>query len=201
MEMSPTPTSAPAGSKNKNAGIIVAIIVIILAGGAYLLMQGNKTQAPSESVSQVVTDEIQPEPVVPPSETPPEQIPPPSAATTPAETAPQPNIATPPQEDINTATAPTEEPSVKSFSVIGGNFSFTPNEMKVKKGDTVKVTFINNEGFHDWVLDEFNVRTPQIGEGKNASVEFVASKTGSFEYYCSVGSHRKMGMKGTLIVE
>ena len=72
--------------------------------------------------------------------------------------------------------------------------------MTVKKGDTVRVTFTNNEGFHDWVLDEFSARTPQIGAGKNATVEFVASKTGTFEYYCSVGSHRKMGMKGTLTV-
>ena len=33
------------------------------------------------------------------------------------------------------------------------------------------------------------------------TAEFTADKVGSFEYYCSVGSHRSMGMKGVLKVE
>jgi plastocyanin len=32
-------------------------------------------------------------------------------------------------------------------------------------------------------------------------IEFVANKKGKFEYYCSVGEHRAMGMKGNLVVE
>ena len=35
----------------------------------------------------------------------------------------------------------------------------------------------------------------------NDSVTVVSDKTGSFEYYCSVGTHRQMGMKGTLTVK
>ena len=91
--------------------------------------------------------------------------------------------------------------SVKTFNVVGDNFSFDIKEIKVTKGDKVKIVFVNKEGFHDWVLDEFNAKTPRLGEGKTAEVEFVASKTGSFEYYCSVGEHRQMGMKGILVVE
>lgn len=91
--------------------------------------------------------------------------------------------------------------NVKSFNVSAENFSFSIPEMKVKQGDTVKVVFTNKEGFHDWVVDEFKSRTQKIGEGKTETVEFVADKKGTFEYYCSVGSHRAMGMKGNLIVE
>jgi plastocyanin len=29
----------------------------------------------------------------------------------------------------------------------------------------------------------------------------VADKKGTFEYYCSVGQHRALGMKGKLVVE
>lgn len=90
---------------------------------------------------------------------------------------------------------------VKKFEVHAANFLFDVKEIRVKKGDTVKIEFYNDEGFHDWVVDEFNARTQQIAAGKTDEVTFVADKTGTFEYYCSVGKHRAMGMKGNLIVE
>ena len=89
---------------------------------------------------------------------------------------------------------------VREFTVKGTSFAFAPAEMAVKKGETVRVTFINEVGTHDWVIDEFNARTKVIGAGQSETIEFVADKTGSFEYYCSVGKHRQMGMKGTLTV-
>ncbi|MBI4097144.1 MAG: cupredoxin domain-containing protein [Candidatus Levybacteria bacterium] len=89
----------------------------------------------------------------------------------------------------------------KTFTVSGKSFSLTPNEIRVNKGDTVKITFTNTGGFHDFTLDEFNVKTPQIQSGQTADVEFVADKAGTYEFYCSVGNHRTQGMKGSLIVE
>ncbi|HYE59806.1 MAG TPA: plastocyanin/azurin family copper-binding protein [Candidatus Kapabacteria bacterium] len=100
-----------------------------------------------------------------------------------------------------TVPAPVVSSGVKTFTVSGDNFSFNLKEMRVKKGDRVKVVFVNAKGTHDWVIDEFNARTPILQAGATAEVEFVADKTGQFEYYCSVGSHRQMGMKGLLIVE
>ncbi len=90
--------------------------------------------------------------------------------------------------------------SVKEFTVEGGKFYFAPTTFSVKKGDTVRVTFVNKDGFHDFVIDEFNVKTKQINGGEKEVIEFVADTAGSFEYYCSVGTHRAMGMKGTLVV-
>lgn len=94
-----------------------------------------------------------------------------------------------------------ESSEVKAFTVESNNFKFSLSEIRVKKGDTVKVTFINKVGIHDWVLDEFSVRTKQIQAGQSETVTFTADKTGTFEYYCSVGQHRAFGMKGKLIVE
>lgn len=88
----------------------------------------------------------------------------------------------------------------KVYVVEGDNYSFIPNVMNVKKGDRVKIVFKNKEGFHDLKIDEFGVATPQIKAGEEATVEFVADKVGSFDYYCSVGTHRKMGMVGKLNV-
>ncbi|MEK7595031.1 MAG: cupredoxin domain-containing protein [Patescibacteria group bacterium] len=94
-----------------------------------------------------------------------------------------------------------EKATIKEFTIEGKNFSFNPVQIKVKKGDRLKITFNNVEGFHDFVIDEFNTRTKQIKVNESDVVEFTADKAGSFEYYCSVGKHREMGMKGTLIVE
>ncbi len=89
---------------------------------------------------------------------------------------------------------------VKTFTIEGQNFSFSPSVMSVDQGDTVRVVFKNVGGFHDFTLDEFGAKTKRINTGEEAVVEFVADKTGSFEYYCSVGTHRQFGMKGTITV-
>lgn len=105
-------------------------------------------------------------------------------------------------EDEKTETPAADvEGAVKEFTVEGSSFQFAPNTMTVKEGDTVRVTFKNVGGTHDFVLSEFDARTSVISSGAQQTVEFVASKKGSFEYYCSVGDHRALGMVGTLIVE
>jgi cytochrome c oxidase subunit 2 len=90
---------------------------------------------------------------------------------------------------------------ITTIKVEAGSFYFSPSEIRVKKGDKVKIILTNKDGFHDWVVDEFNARTPQIKAGETVEIEFIADKTGTFEYYCSVGNNRQMGMKGNLIVE
>lgn len=91
--------------------------------------------------------------------------------------------------------------SVKEFTVTGSPFKFDIKEIKVKKGDRVRIVFKNADGVHDWVIDEFNARTKQLQAGQQETIEFIAHKIGQFQYYCSVGTHRQMGMWGTLIVE
>ena len=115
-----------------------------------------------------------------------------------------------PVETSQQATQPSQMPSpseaplttqIKEFTVNGSNMKFEPNTMTVKKGDIVRITFKNVGGMHDFVIDEYNVKTKVLKAGTEEVVEFVADKTGSFEYYCSVGNHRAMGMKGTLVVQ
>ncbi len=100
---------------------------------------------------------------------------------------------TPQQEITKTMTEP--------IAVTGGSFYFEPNEIRVKKGEKVVITFTNKEGTHNFVIDEFGVKTEIISAGASTEITFTPDKTGTFEFYCSVGNHRAMGMKGTLIVE
>jgi plastocyanin len=90
---------------------------------------------------------------------------------------------------------------VHEVVVNGSSFAFDPKEIRVPEGTRVRVVFNNQGGMHDFVIDEFNARTKVLPSGQSETIEFVANKKGSFEYYCSVGTHREMGMKGTLVVE
>lgn len=88
-----------------------------------------------------------------------------------------------------------------SVTVEGSAMKFNPTTIRVKKGQTVNLTFKNLGGNHDWVIDEFNARTKVIAAEQSEMISFVADVAGEFEYYCSVPGHRQAGMKGTLIVE
>lgn len=80
------------------------------------------------------------------------------------------------------------------------NFAFSQTTITVKKGQKVKIELAVTEGMHDWVVDAFNAKTKVVTANNTTSVEFVADKTGEYEYYCSVGNHRAQGMVGKLIV-
>jgi len=90
---------------------------------------------------------------------------------------------------------------VKEFTITGKDFSFVPNTINVNKGDKVRILFQNTIGFHDFKIDEYGLATKQTKAPYQEILEFTADKVGIFEYYCSVGTHRVMGMKGILNVE
>ncbi len=90
---------------------------------------------------------------------------------------------------------------VKEFTVHGASFEFDKQEIRVKKGDKVRIIYISDDIGHDLVIDEFNVRTNVITKGQTEVTEFVADKEGTFAMYCSVGQHRQLGMESRLIVE
>ena len=125
--------------------------------------------------------------------------------TTPQVTTEQPTAAMSPETKMESeSTTPSgamTKGTEKTFEVDGSNFKFSPSTISVNEGDTVKITFKNTQGFHDFVIDEFNVKSKTIPANQTDELSFVATKKGTFEFYCSVGNHRSMGMKGTLTVK
>ena len=107
--------------------------------------------------------------------------------------------ASPSAQTNSTDSAMTE--SVQEFAVDGSNFKFTPSTLTVKKGLPVKITFKSIQGFHDLRIEGLNIGTKQIATGASDIVTFTPDKVGTFEYYCSIGQHRQMGMKGMLVVQ
>jgi plastocyanin len=153
---------------------VTLMVLVVLVGGAFLLWRGKTLEAPAGDTTDTT-----------------------GARTTGYDVKKVEGTGAKVQLDTKVETAA----AAKEFTVTGSNYSFSPNAITVKKGDKVKITFKNSNGFHNFVLDEFNVTSKTINGGASDTVEFTADKTGSFRYYCSVGNHRAMGMWGTLKVE
>ncbi len=175
---------------NTNKTILSVVILVLVVVAAFFIIKSKRTEAPMNSdydyQNTMMGDQNQN----------PEETGDQNPATTSTGTSAS-LETTNPHPEINV----TSTTSTKSFTVTGQNFSFTPSTITVNKGDTVKITFKNTQGFHDFKIDEFGAATKQAQAPDTEVLEFVATKSGSFEYYCSVGSHRSMGMKGTLIVK
>jgi plastocyanin len=86
-----------------------------------------------------------------------------------------------------------------TISMTTGNFFFNPSTITAAPGDRILIEFASNSGTHDFVIDELNVDY-DIEEGGNY-IFTVPDEPGTYSYYCSIGSHRAMGMEGTLIIE
>jgi plastocyanin len=118
-----------------------------------------------------------------------------------AQASPAPAPPTPPAGTTPAPTPPPASMNVKTFNVTETNYSIAPSQIRVKKGDTVKINVSITGGFHNLTVSGYGVGTESLNAGQSAVLQFVADKTGTFEYYCSVDSHRDKGMTGQLIVE
>ena len=107
------------------------------------------------------------------------------------------------QESSPTATESDENQAndgiVKEIEVSNEGLTFTPKTITVNRGDVVRIIYTSVGDTHTFTLPEFDVDTGNVAAGEQATVEFVASAPGSFEFYCT--PHRDMGMTGTLVVE
>jgi plastocyanin len=176
---------------SKQAVLVVVVLIIAAGIGGAVWFSKPTTTEITDSSTQTSTDTSEPTPT-----------PPPNSGQPPVNMEPQtpPELTADQNAQLELGSA-AHDPTTLTFDVHGGMFYYVPNVIHVKKGDTVKINFIDDSGFHDFTLDEFAVKIGPIKTGETASAEFVADKTGEFQYYCSVGTHRQMGQWGTLIVE
>jgi cytochrome c oxidase subunit 2 len=97
----------------------------------------------------------------------------------------------------NTGAGGTTAGGTQNITVTATNFKFEPAEIKVKKGDKVKITLVNKEGAHGLEIPDFKINLQ-----KNGSADFTADKAGTHEFHCSVmcgAGHDNM--VGKIIVE
>ena len=77
-----------------------------------------------------------------------------------------------------------------------------PAEIHVKAGDLVKLKIFNEDSYdHGFAVEAFGINK-RLFPGRETDIEFIASREGSFNFYCSVpcgqGHYEQIG---TLFVE
>jgi len=96
---------------------------------------------------------------------------------------------------------PQTQSQTKEFTIIVKKWEFSPEEIIVNKGDTVKLHIESIDVMHGFGLLAFGINE-DLEPGKIIDVEFIVDKTGTFTFTCTVfcgSGHRDM--KGQLIVE
>ncbi len=92
-------------------------------------------------------------------------------------------------------------PPVNTIQMTAKRYEFTPREIHVKQGETVRLVITAMDHNHGIQIKEFNIKE-KLPKGETKTVEFVAKTKGTFEFHCSefcgIGHH---GMKGKIIVE
>ncbi|HVX03081.1 MAG TPA: cupredoxin domain-containing protein [Nitrososphaera sp.] len=90
--------------------------------------------------------------------------------------------------------------AVKGIRSVGSSSQINPT-YTYKKGDLVSFHVINEDqqthSKHNFNIDAFNIHTKDLDYFGTDTVSFVADKTGTFNYYCSIHPE----MKGTITVE
>ena len=84
------------------------------------------------------------------------------------------------------------------YIVEAGNHYYSPSSLTINVGETV--IWDNVDGFHDVVAYDGSFDTDACSAPCTIG-EITFNTPGTYDYYCSVGSHEQLGMVGTIIVE
>jgi heme/copper-type cytochrome/quinol oxidase subunit 2 len=79
-------------------------------------------------------------------------------------------------------TLTTKELHIEAYNC---GFSIKP-QVRINKGDTVKLFLTSAQGTHDLVMPYFNVNITSIIPGEEKMVEFVAKYSGTYKYFSTI---------------
>lgn len=100
-----------------------------------------------------------------------------------------------PNQNLNNFNGETKE-----FNIIAKQFSFEPSTITVNQGDLVKIKIKSIDVAHSITIPDFKINE-MLDPNEEISFEFIADKTGEFNFFCMVycgEGHGEMG--GKLIV-
>lgn len=104
------------------------------------------------------------------------------------------------KQEISQSAASTDQ-NISEIKITAKKFSFSPDIIKFKLNEKVRLRFASEDVVHGFSLPEFNINVV-IQPGKETVVDFHASKKGGFTFLCSIpcGSGHS-AMRGTIIIE
>ena len=96
--------------------------------------------------------------------------------------------------------APTNAAEPRVVRIVAKRFSYTPSEVRLKKGEPVVLELISEDRVHGFKLPAFGIRT-DVRPKEVTRVPLTPDKTGTFTFACDVfcgDGHDDM--TGTLVV-
>lgn len=89
---------------------------------------------------------------------------------------------------IGSGEAPIETGVIKEITVVSKKLEwrFEPESIDVDQGDRIKLRVVNEDNFdHGFAIDAFGI-SQRLPASETINIEFVATKSGEFPFYCSV---------------
>jgi len=80
---------------------------------------------------------------------------------------------------------PTAKPQTREITLEASRFAYSPERIKVNKGDHVVLTFAPQDVTHGIYVDGYGLKA-EAAPGKTAVLDFVADKPGTFRIRCSI---------------
>ncbi len=99
------------------------------------------------------------------------------------------------RQDPATVSAP------RTIEEVARKFTFEPDRIEVTEGDRVRLVVRSADGVHGLHIKRFGVNKLVPRGGESVTIDFTASRAGTFEILCSefcADGHD--AMKGTLVV-
>ncbi len=91
---------------------------------------------------------------------------------------------------------------INEIKVSAKEFAYTPSTITVNKGEKVRITLTNDgAASHNLSIQGLGISTKTIVPGESDSIEFTPSTAGSFTFFCTIDSHKDLGLTGTLEVK
>ncbi len=90
---------------------------------------------------------------------------------------------------------------MKEFTIVASQFKFEPSTITVNKGDHVRLKIKSVDVTHGIDIEGYGINR-ELKPGQEVVIDFIADKSGDFEFYCSVvcgAGHKEM--EGRLIVK
>jgi len=100
-----------------------------------------------------------------------------------------------------TDTAPAPVAGTRHIRVVADEFSFEPNEIRIRAGERVNVTLDNHgDAVHTLTISKLDFELRADGR-ERAEGSLQVDAPGRYPFTCDIPGHTEAGMRGTLIVQ
>ncbi len=93
-----------------------------------------------------------------------------------------------------------QESQVRTYNVTAKEGGIIPGHLRVRKGETIRVTFTSRDDKYSIRFKDFNIKET-LEPGTPVTITIAPSQPGSYEFRCArVWGVKRFGNNGTLVV-